>query len=147
MFHGVQKNELTVSQQHLLNIHQNVGPKWKPHSSVECLTSRLPYFVYFMRERMSSLLRRTSRNRMPTCAHDLGLGSSRSMSVKWSEMMGSTVVGSFINTPWVFMRLKAARLLEGSIHRCTSAAMGGSVLHLEVGLSEDWNKRERERGV
>jgi hypothetical protein len=34
------------------------------------------------------------------------------------------------------MRLKAARLLEGSIDRCTSAAMGGSVLHLEVGLSE-----------
>jgi hypothetical protein len=30
---------------------------------------------------------------MPTSAHDLGLGSSRSMSVKWSEMMGWTVVG------------------------------------------------------
>jgi len=30
---------------------------------------------------------------MPTCAHDLGLGSSRSMSVKLSEVMGSTVVG------------------------------------------------------
>jgi hypothetical protein len=37
MFHRVQKNELTVSQQHLLNIHQNVGPKWKPHSGVEFL--------------------------------------------------------------------------------------------------------------
>jgi hypothetical protein len=34
------------------------------------------------------------------------------------------------------MRQKAARLLEGGIDRCTSAAMGGSVLHLEVGLSE-----------
>jgi hypothetical protein len=34
------------------------------------------------------------------------------------------------------MRLKAARLLEGSIDSCTSAAMGGSVLYLEVGLSE-----------
>jgi hypothetical protein len=30
---------------------------------------------------------------MPTSAHDLGLGSSRSMAVKWSEMMGWTVVG------------------------------------------------------
>jgi len=37
MLHTVQKNELTVSQQHLLNIHQNVGPKWKPHSSVVSL--------------------------------------------------------------------------------------------------------------
>jgi len=34
------------------------------------------------------------------------------------------------------MRRKAARLLEGSIESCTTAAMGGSVLHLEVGLSE-----------
>jgi hypothetical protein len=30
---------------------------------------------------------------MPTSTHDLGLGCSRSMSVKWSEMMGWTVVG------------------------------------------------------
>jgi hypothetical protein len=30
---------------------------------------------------------------MPTSAHDLGLGSNRSMSLKTSEMMGSTVVG------------------------------------------------------
>jgi len=33
------------------------------------------------------------------------------------------------------MRLKAARLLEGSSDRGTSAAMGGSVSHLEVGRS------------
>jgi hypothetical protein len=43
------------------------------------------------------------------------------------------------------MRQKGATLHEGSIDRCTSAAMGGSVLHLEVGLSAGWNKRERER--
>ncbi len=42
---------------------------------------------------------------------------------------------SFINTTSIFMRQKAARLLEGGIDRCISAAMGGSVLHLEVGLS------------
>ncbi len=63
--------------------------------------------------------------------------------MEWND--GLDCCWSFINTPWVFMRLKAARLLEGSIVRCTSAAMGGSVLHLEVGLSEGWDKRERER--
>jgi len=36
-----------------------------------------------------------------------------------------------------FYEAKAARLLEGSIDRCTSGAMAGSVLHLEVGLSGD----------
>jgi len=48
------------------------------------------------------------------------------------------------------MRQKTARLLGGGIDRCTSAAKGGSVLHLEVGLSggcERERERERERGV
>jgi len=62
--------------------------------------------------------------------------------MEWND--GFDCCWSFINTTWVFMRRKAARLLEGSIESCTTAAMGGSVLHLEVGLSEGWDKRERE---
>ncbi len=63
-----------------------------PHSSVVSLLP--PALLYVLDERAYEFpIPLHVSNRMPTSAHDLGLGSSRSMSVKWSEMMGWAVVG------------------------------------------------------